>query len=430
MKERLKSIALGLQIALMLVLFVLSIAVSVRADESFGPLYRLSRWLRGEAAPRMDVVQAVQPAAYPTRIVAAQESGLTTAFGRDSVSTLFAKLQGLLDEALGSAQLPQSIDQQEYLSLITQAPGFWLEYDGKIPLYALRIWAGAGESEGYEQTIGELALVLRRNEVLLVFAGPQGFYRCNTAADPKALQNQLGGCTPDGSFFAAQAPVDGEGINPYAALRPQEPVPAQSLSATSYGVRAPSFVATDLPRDLLSCFSMNPYLVKSYDDLGAQVYVQGNYTLRIAANGGLDFTVAGGEGLGGERAETAQGQAVALLNRARGVLQGVLEQCGGEQNLSLHSISPLNREGNYTMVFGREVDGLPLSGQDITVKTEKGVIVSMELRTFSLVAQSTVPLLPHRQAAAALGEQNQVRLLPRYRLQDGQLLPYLSYTAE
>ncbi len=51
MKERIKTIALVGNILLMALLFCLSITVSVEMSENMGPLYTVSRWLRGETAP-------------------------------------------------------------------------------------------------------------------------------------------------------------------------------------------------------------------------------------------------------------------------------------------------------------------------------------------------------------------------------------------
>ena len=42
------------------------------------------------------------------------------------------------------------MEEQAYWELSMTGPGFRLDFDGQMPLYALRIWAGAPESEGFD----------------------------------------------------------------------------------------------------------------------------------------------------------------------------------------------------------------------------------------------------------------------------------------
>lgn len=436
MKERIKTIALVGNILLMALLFCLSITVSVEMSENMGPLYTVSRWLRGETAPRQEVARTAVPTAYPARIVAVKEEGLAVYFQQADLEQQFEKMRASFDEALGSVQQPQAISPVEYRQLVLGSQGFLLDYDADMPLYALRIWAGASESEGFEQTLRQLTLAIGAKDVTVAFRSGDGrYYRCATMANPAGAAGVLADCAVDETvFFAGQA---GGADNPYEALAPEEVVQEALLTLPSFDTRVPAFFTADkTPEDLLKCFSMNPYMESHYQNGDAVTYVQGNYNLRLNQKSGrLEFSVAGGDGLAPEgRASGVQEQAVGLINRARTTVEGVLELAGSTMGLSLRGITPLNGDGDYTIVFGCTVDGVPLGGgsQDaVVVQAESGRITSIEMTVMTLAEGEPAALLPYRQAAAALGNPaaGPLRLLPRYSRTGARLTPYLSYTA-
>jgi hypothetical protein len=100
-------------------------------------------------------------------------------------------------------------------------------------------------------------------------------------------------------------------------------------------------------------------------------------------------------------------------------------------DLSLLSISPLSEQGDYTIVLGCQADGASIVDLEVKASVKKGLIVRMEITVLALEQTGESVLLPARQAAAALDpEIRQARLYPRYRWQEGRLIPYLSYQIE
>ena len=58
--------------------------------------------------------------------------------------------------------------------------------------------------------------------------------------------------------------------------------------------------------------------------------------------------------------------------------------------------------------------------------TQEQVVAKMQVMNVSQGEE--MELLPYEQAAAALMGRENARLLPRYRLQEGRLIPYMSYS--
>ena len=437
MKELFKNIALGANAVLLVVLFWLSVSVNVDLG-SKDPLAPVSRWLRGEAAPTQTVETSVTPAAYPVRIVAVQQEGIAVAFQQEEVEPLFQELMPVFYEALGAAQPPEAMEEQAYWELSMAGPGFRLDFDGQMPLYALRIWAGAPESEGFDQSCSSVVLAAQGQEVVLAFQGADGaYYRCSTMAGADGLRKLLASAPPDGAFFAADGAVFvGEGGDPqpaYGGLAPDEVILPGSISLPSFEVTVPSLLTgQETPRGLLEAFSMNPYMENHYAESdGSMVYVQGNFVLRLGTDGRIQFSATGGEGLAADPGEGLRTQAVALIDLARNAAEDVLAQCDSSMTVSLRSITPLNEEGDYTIVFGCQVQGVPLSASgagSIVAQAEDGVIVSLEMQVMNVSQGEEMELLPYEQAAAALMGRENARLLPRYRLQEGRLIPYMSYS--
>lgn len=437
MKERIKTIALVANVVLMMVLFGFSILVSVEMSENTGPFYTISRWLRGETAPRQEVTRTEAPTEYPIRMVAVEPGeGLAVYYQRGELEAQFDGLRTSFDEALSTAQEPRIISEQEYRGLVMGSRGFLFDYDADLPLYALRVWAGAPEAEGFDQTLSQLALTVSEDGVALAFRGGSAYYRCTTMANAAAVIANLENCnTSEDIVFAGNLGGPGE---PYLALAPEEVVENDLITLSSYDARVPSFIAAtdNTTLELLKCFSMNPYMENHYQSEEGVTYGQGNYVLSLHKNGQLHFSVTGGDGLKAEGSGSGtRQQAVGLIDRARTAVEGVLKLAGGNWGLSLRGITPLNEEGNYTIVFGYTVDGVPLGsgGRDaVVVQVENGRIIALKMTVMTLTPTDEVTLLPYRQAVAALDVPpgGGLRLTPRYSRTVGRLTPYLSYTVQ
>ncbi len=430
MKERLKTLALVANVALMAVLFALSASISVGVNPNMGPLYAASRWLRGESAPIQSVKERAPAAAYPIRLTAIHgEKELSTAWTRQEISPRYDQIRSILEEALSSAQPPRQISRRQYWQLLLENGAFLLEYDGYPPLYALRTWAGGGESEFFDLNFNRLALAAGQEQAALALEDEDGnYWVCDTAAGGQRVREALEGQPPDGALFA-------RGAAGCQTLAEDEIVSDRRLTLPVYDASAPAVVAAtvsggEIPRALLECFSMNPYLAKRYTaGDGAAVFVQGSFVLRVYANGRLELSVDGGEGLAGDAAPPgSRAQAVALIDKTRSVAAAAMEAGGAPMDLSLLSISPLSEQGDYTIVLSCQAEGAPIAGLEVKADAKNGLIVRMELTILTLEQTGESVLLPARQAAAALGpEIRQARLYPRYGWQEGKLAPYLSY---
>lgn len=423
MKEKIKTAALIANGLLMAVLFTLSVSLGVSVDPSLGPLYTLSRWLRGENTVSQVQEEESDPAAYPLAVSAFQQGDLYYAYTQQPVSAIYTLLRPTLEEALGSMGEKKTVQREDYYRVLLEEQGFLLEYDGQVPLTAMRAWSGASPGED-ELAFSRLVLLAEEDRVDLLLETEEGeWFRFSTAAASEKLQTALEECDPDGSYFAMEDPN-------LSVLVPDQPVPSSAIKLPVYECKVADVITGavsggEMPRALLECFSMNPYLAKRYaagEDMA--VFVQGNYSLRLSGDGTVQFTVDGGEGLEGESGENTL---VGLIGRGWQVAQDALDSAGSPLDLSLKSIQKGAEEEEYTILFSCRASGVPLSSQQVTIHVREGVIVSMEMSLLSLTQTGEKTLLPYSLAAAAMEGSDAVRLQCRYTLQEGKLTPYLSY---
>ena len=423
MKEKIKTAALIANGLLMAVLFTLSVSLGVSVAPSLGPLYTLSRWLRGENTVSQVQEEESDPAAYPLAVSAFQQGDLYYAYTPQPVSAIYTLLRPTLEEALGTMGEKKTVQREDYYRVLLEEQGFLLEYDGQVPLTAMRAWSGASPGED-ELAFSRLALLAEEDRVDLLLETEEGeWFRFSTAAASEKLQTALEECDPDGSYFAMEDPN-------LSVLVPDQPVPSSAIKLPVYECKVADVITGavsggEMSRALLECFSMNPYLAKRYaagEDMA--VFVQGNYSLRLSGDGTVQFTVDGGEGLEGESGENTL---VGLIGRGWQVAQDALDSAGSPLDLSLKSIQKGAEEEEYTILFSCRASGVPLSSQQVIIHVREGVIVSMEMSLLSLTQTGKKTLLPYSLAAAAMGGSSAVRLQCRYTLQEGKLTPYLSY---
>ena len=324
---------------------------------------------------------------------------------------------------MGSMGEKKTVQREDYYRVLLEEQGFLLEYDGQVPLTAMRAWSGASPGED-ELAFSRLVLLAEEDRVDLLLETEEGeWFRFSTAAASEKLQTALEECDPDGSYFAMEDPN-------LSVLAPDQPVPSSAIKLPVYECKVADVITGavsggEMPRALLECFSMNPYLAKRYaagEDMA--VFVQGNYSLRLSGDGTVQFTVDGGEGLEGESGESTL---VGLIGRGWQVAQDALDSAGSPLDLSLKSIQKGAEEEEYTILFSCRASGVPLSSQQVTIHVREGVIVSMEMSLLSLTQTGEKTLLPYSLAAAAMEGSGEVRLQCRYTLQEGKLTPYLSY---
>ena len=129
------------------------------------------------------------------------------------------------------------------------------------------------------------------------------WFRFATAAASEKLRTALEECSPDGSYFAMEDPN-------LSVLAPDQPVSGSAVKLPVYECKVAEVVTGavsggEMPRALLECFSMNPYLAKRYaagEEMA--VFVQGNYSLRLSGDGTVEFTVDGARAWKGKMQKT------------------------------------------------------------------------------------------------------------------------------
>ena len=112
-----------------------------------GPSLHPVRWLRGENTVSQVQEEQSDPAAYPLAVSAFQKGDLYYAYTQQPVSAIYTLLRPTLEEALGSMSEKKAMDREDYHRVLLEEQGFLLEYDGLVPLTAMRSWSGASPGE-------------------------------------------------------------------------------------------------------------------------------------------------------------------------------------------------------------------------------------------------------------------------------------------
>lgn len=427
MREKLKSGFLFFNIILLASLFLISLTISLEPAATSGPLYAITRWIRGDSEPKKTIDARATTSAFPNKLAVVQPGGVFGTYTSDRIEPLYEKMSPMINEAIGSAEAAREITMDQYTSETMHTKCIYLEYDGRIPLYAIRIWSGAS-GVGFDYNVRTLNFCDDGNKIRIVFYDyiTNKFYACDTSADRKMFEDIIAAIAPNSAFFARADEW-------YAPLYGDELVFADNYMLPIYAVTLPKFVAEGaLSRGILDSFAMSEYLTETFVDTDqARVYVQGSSVLRLEANGRLVYSAPEADAARAVAGDEHQIK-VALADQVRKMAESVLEDTEGT-GLYLKEITA-EVNGEYEIIFGRECGGVPIgdySAKPIYAKISNGAIVFFEMQIYNLTQTGETAVLPYRQAMAVIPKSGgSLRMSVRYSSADGQMTPYLGTQAE
>lgn len=339
---------------------------------------------------------------HPIRIASCQ-NGLRygVQYNQDETDEVFSSLSIILNEALGSAGLPEEISEREWREALCST-GIYIEYLYPVPLYAL-----SSLSDG-EQGTAELPGPARRicvaadqdGGVSLYYINEEdgAMYVCTTTLSSEFhLDAAIAEWAPNGAQFAFEV-AGMETLEPYTLLtRTPQPVV----------YRASNPLIDDAARlnQLLSALTFRSQGTMLDPVSGGQI-VENNDSLRLSADGVVTFHTVGDEEyrflLPGSDRQTALKYVQAIAEDTVGVWCGQARIClsGVEETAD-----------GLVIAFQYSLNGAPVALPDgneaARFVIHNGAITDFSLYLRSYAATEEISLvLPVTQAAAAMDALN------------------------
>lgn len=359
-------------------------------------------------------------AAAPSQIAITRDGTLyAVQYSPSEIDAALQNIGPVFGEALSGASAFRPAEEAELLAAL-EGECALLHYHGMIPVSVVAGWVGgANESRllagSFLLSADSSKLYLRADEGALYAAdvklSSDAFFRAQSAF--RGLV---------GSFAGADYPVWPETLlleREVLSFDVLRPVPMRLLDPQSDASL----------QTLLGAFQYTPY-ARSYPEQGGatQVFVSDTSTLRIAEDGGLQYTSTGS---GGAVQAYDQGEAEgaaalgAQLDCARGVLDEVMRAVEAQTSASLYTV--LEQEDTTTLVFLQSYGGVPVLGDRdfATFVFRGGVLISASVNLQQFTTDDPPQkriVLPARQAAAS-ADGTRPNLFAAYRRQGETYIP-------
>jgi hypothetical protein len=339
-------------------------------------------------------------AAAPFCVVVTPAAGAhcTLIYDDTAVASAYERFSANLGEALGSAGEPEAISEEEWEAALSGC-GVYFDFLSDQPLDALAGWLGITAS-------GSTALHTARQICLSADAsgGVSLYYvrtregtacRCTTKLSGTDLCGKLEGYVPDGSKF------NFEQESPFSLVDKCALITQGQLSIRSVTAEDPISGETESDT-ILASFGMNSILADHYPEAdGAEVFVEGENTLRIETSGTVIFSRTG------HAEQTGTLTTAQAIETARVACEKALGQYCGSAVLYLSYIWHDSATDVYVIRFDYALNGLPVSftsgasAAEFTLTGDEITSAMMIFRSYSNTDKTEAPL-PALQAAAVI----------------------------
>lgn len=420
MREKLKSFLLVLLSLSAAALFGLNLLLAL--DNSRFARVRRTLGLTDERGASV-VIADESAVLTPARLGVLGPGGLYLAAGT-AADELLGETLPILSEALGSVSRIEAIRQQQFLDRL-EGQGIYCSFTYPVPFFLLQYWWTGELGLADQQAASAMVLTVEDGRVELAFydGAQERFYLAETAAGYQRLSALCARYDSPNAFFACQS--DG-----WQMLPLWEPVWIGEVWYPSYAVTALDFTQEGaISKELLSAFSVNPYLAKVYKTTeGDVVYVEGRTALQFSRDGSVAYTSQDEQGL---RLDLREGLSERELRayaaaRSRALLQDVCSAASTRMSLSV-ARSTVDERGVVTVAFEQAAGGAFVTGEDgyaAVVTVENGAVTGIRMRLLALTQLQDVKLLPYRLASSLLPEKCD-GVFVRYGSGDGRLTPGL-----
>lgn len=321
-------------------------------------------------------------------------------YGYQLKSDLFSQYSALLGEALGSADSPQKLTEDQWQATLKYSNVF-VDYLYPRPLSYLASCLGVKVSDKLaDMDASRLCIGCDGDDLIFTFvnSGSGSIYSYSTALDSDILYSQIVQQSMDNSHFAFEMGEEYSYLDSYFIFSDEE------ISLRSAVISAPA--AGDLNiQALLSAFNMSDRASQEYSEGdGSMVYVDGSKSLRVENGGTVVFSAAGADGALSEDLMDTAGKSK-YIEQAQSLVSSVILPYSGVGRLTYSGCDLSSSPSTTLVTFNYTLDGVPVTlgagGSAVTVKYSGGDIirVEMKLRTYTYTGTQESPL-PENQAAA------------------------------
>jgi len=341
----------------------------------------------GNGASRQ--ISAVTPAAA---VVCTGNGGRCgSAWDADGTGEILRNFSADLAEALGSAGVPASMTEAELQAALSD-PGVFLRFDAACPLALLADWLGTGiDGATGLSRVNLLLLHAAEDATELCFRAENGeLFRCTTAASVAGLAERAGSFVPNDTRFAFENDLLSGGDG-FFVIPPSFCDAAEAKSSRI-------LLDTAETEALMALFGMNSHVASDYTEAdGTVVYVEGDATLRVGADGTALFRSSAPQ----DSADPGMVSAVNLAWSLAG--QSIGSRCGAA-SLRFDGVEQSVVGPAYTVTLQYALDGIPVrlsdgSAGEITVRGGTVTYAKLQYRSF-VETENRFALLPCLQAAA------------------------------
>jgi len=333
---------------------------------------------------------------------------ITNAAGRDHYGCkysgaqrdqIYAALETLLSEALGSAGEAQRVSQEQWRKALG-SEGVFADYLNAVPYSVLAGWLGANSTkETAEHMLRRLCIAATGQESAELFYINENngeYLRCTTGVSLSSLSQVLEGYMPNGAHFAFEMGELYSLCDPYLVICDETQAPAR-LSFSPVSASAAETVA--------KAFDINPNTVTPFTESdGTVVYIESGCSLRISPDGRVVYRETGD---GRIRIRSGAHYRVdAAVEGARRIVEKTMQIFAGDAKAEFTGVSSEN--GEITVSFGFVADGKSVihpNGYEVFVRIRDGAVVYAQLlmRSYTL-SPETDSVLPEIHAAAMIDD--------------------------
>lgn len=310
-------------------------------------------------------------------------------YSSEQLTPAFESFAAPLAEALGSASSPREISLEQWQQRLLRT-GVYFEFYFAQPLSLLSTLLGSAAEEAGSFSTSSLCLSCTDDGVeLCLESEPDGrFYTFSTGVSAAALISRAESYSANNAFFAFTNDKF-SGINQSTVIIDTDTARRTVLSENAAG-------DVDLEA-LMAQLGINSYVIRPYTEAdGTRVYVESGKTLRVSANGEINFRAA----VSGADESDMTG----TVSFAWSLVQQALGPVCGDAQLCLAGVSELDG-GEHEVRFEYLVDGVVVDLPDrrsaalVTVSGGEAVKLELMPRRYT-VTENMTPLLPMAQAAA------------------------------
>ncbi len=352
----------------------------------------------------------VRPARMAVTIAGVGRYGVQ--YDQQRVDEVFTRVFSILLEAMDGAQPPQAVREAEWRRALSDQTGFYLDFQGAVPLSAL---AAMGDAVSPLPDVSARRLLLTEGALgakLYYHNESDGlFYACDTTELLQGhIQDLAMSYSANGALFAFEG--DWPSLSPYTMLSASAaPVQGTQGRHAVYSASSPISAMDEERSALLEALGFHAQPNNSYRRSDRLVVNEWPDTLTVADNGLVRCEMGGADAARYPLA--VAGASPTLLELVEGTYPlvektiGSADWCGAAE-VALRGIRE-TEPGVWQVDYGYVLEGVGVQVGDegyaarFTVQAGAITAFTLYLRSYADTGETSI-VLPDVQAAAALGE--------------------------